>query len=106
MKSFLSRSFLFLSRIREFENFLLLDFGLIRFTGSIAVDKSTDKFCLRIEFTASFQQLKGGFSRPIPVTLIKSNQQECISNCFSLRPANVVSQILDKKLTIPSRQLS
>ena len=34
---------------------------------------------------------KGGFSRPIPVNLVYSEQQECFSNCLSLRPANVVS---------------
>ena len=34
---------------------------------------------------------KGGFSRPIPVNLVYSEQQECFSNCLSLRPANVGS---------------
>ena len=34
---------------------------------------------------------KGGFSRPIPVNLVYSEQQECFSNCLSLRPATVGS---------------
>ena len=34
---------------------------------------------------------KGGFSRPIPVNLVCSEQQECFSNCLSLRPATVGS---------------
>ena len=41
------------------------------------------------------------FNYPIrPVVRINSERQEWISNCFFLRPANVVSLILDKRITL------
>ena len=51
----------------------------------------------------AYMGCKGGFSRPIPVVRINSEQQEWISNCFSLRPANVVSLILDKRIPFGQR---
>ena len=42
----------------------------MRVTGSITVDKSTDKMLLEdLNFEQIFQGQKGGFSRPIPVNL-------------------------------------